>query len=158
LALATTSEAKTLKRASKRMSLPNLELRTLKGAKIRKRTVTGKVHALVFWATWCKSCKAELKALEGLRKKHSKQFDVIAIATDGPQTVAKVRGVARRERWKFPVAIDKEGALLARINPRGSIPYVVFVDSKGRIAYEKSGFVRGDEDSYAKVIKKLLTE
>jgi hypothetical protein len=83
---------------------------------------------------------------------------VLAIATDGPETLSVVRSVSRRKRWGVTVLTDTDGAVNSLLNPRGTIPYSVFVDRRGRVAYVHAGYKSGDEAQYEKVLKKLLAE
>ena len=121
--------------------------------------LVGRAHVLFFWATWCKPCKRELTWLgttyEALK---DEGLVVLAIATDGPETLARVRSTARRGRWTMPVVSDADGAIQADLNPRGSVPYTLFVDRAGRLAHVHEGYASGDEVLYEPLIRKLLDE
>ncbi len=141
-----------------RPALARFTVTTLEGKRLREKDLTGKVGVISFWATWCSPCKQELDALSALAAKHGEALRVVAIATDGPETRATVRSVAGRKAWKVTVALDEEGAVGAQLNPRGSVPFTLFVDRQGRIAAVHPGFKSGDEAAYAAVISALLAE
>jgi len=140
-----------------RKSLSRFELKSLDGKRVRSKNLDGKVGVVSFWATWCAPCKQELDALNALVKKHD-DLTVLAIATDGPETQSDVRSTVRRKRWKFINAADPDGSVGASLNPRGSVPFTIFVDKRGKVAYVHAGYRSGDESKYAEVIAALLAE
>ena len=46
----------------------------------------------------------------------------------------------------------------AKLNPRGSVPYTIFLDRSGRIAYAHGGYQSGDEVHYRALLDQLLAE
>ncbi|MFC1612148.1 TlpA disulfide reductase family protein [Myxococcota bacterium] len=148
-----------VKSADSRVSLARFELKSLAGRRVRDKDLAGKVAVISFWATWCAPCKQELEALDALLKKRQDgELAVLAIATDGPETLSAVRSTVKRKRWSFLAAADPEGSVTAALNPRGSVPYTLFVDREGRIAYVHAGYRSGDEAKYAEIIAALVAE
>ena len=110
-----------------------------------------------FWATWCVPCKRELDDLAKLYRERNKEgLEVLAIATDGPETFAAIRGVAKRHRWPFRVLPDPSGEVTSVLNPRGTVPYSIFVNRLGEVVYEHEGYSSGDAKRMRWQIKKLL--
>jgi peroxiredoxin len=119
----------------------------------------GKVVIISFWATWCTPCLQELPFLDALYVEHgSDDLVVLAVSTDGPETTAQVRAISRRSDWSMPVLLDVDGSVMARLNPRGTQPFTIFVDRQGRIAHTHEGYVSGDEVSHAAVARALIAE
>lgn len=142
-----------------RPKLARFSLKTLDGKRFESSTLVGKVTVVSFWATWCQPCKRELSELERLRKQfEDRGLAVVAIATDGPETLSAVRSTVRRKRWRVTVLTDPDGTAGALLNPRGSVPYSIFVDRQGRVAHIHSGFQAGDESKYVELIERLLAE
>jgi peroxiredoxin len=159
LALAGAALAAELTPPADRRPLARFELKDLEGKRVSSRDLEGKVAVISFWATWCTPCKQELSALDTFRKQYkSRDLTVLAIATDGPETFSLVRSTARRRRWGLTVLTDADGAVNSLLNPRGTVPYSVFVDRRGRIAYVHAGYKSGDEARYKDVLKELLAE
>ena len=137
--------------------VPTFHLKNLKGKRIQINDLKGEVVVISFWATWCGPCKRELDDLAELYKKHNGiGLKVLAIATDGPETFSDIRGVVKRHRWPFHILPDKEGEVTSILNPRGTVPYSLYVDRQGRVAYDHEGYSQGDKDKMIKRIRKLL--
>jgi peroxiredoxin len=145
--------------ASKRAKVPAFQLKDLKNKKVHIKDLKGKVVMVSFWATWCVPCKRELDDLAKLyKKRHGEGLEVLAIATDGPETFSEIRGVVKRHRWPFRILPDKEGEVTSILNPRGNVPFSMYVDRQGRLAYEHEGYAQGDAKKMAKKIAELLAE
>ena len=145
--------------ATERSKVPAFRLKDLKGKKVHIKDLKGKVVMISFWATWCVPCKRELDDLAKIYKKHKKDgLEVLAIATDGPETFSEIRGVVKRHRWPFPILPDKEGEATSVLNPRGTVPYSMYVDRHGRLAHDHEGYAQGDAAKMAKRIAELLAE
>ena len=138
-------------------SIPAFHLKNLKGKRVHINTFKGKVVVISFWATWCVPCKRELDDLAKLYEQHNKSgLEVVAIATDGPETFAAIRGVVKRHRWPFHVLPDPSGEVTSVLNPRGTVPYSMFVDRAGSLVYDHEGYSQGDAEKVASHIRKLL--
>ena len=143
----------------KRSLVPEFELQDLKGKSRTLSEFKGKVTVVSFWASWCEPCKQELGFMKKFRKTYGDQgFEVLAVATDAPETRSKVRTIVKRKKWKNPILMDTEGAVSALLNPRGSMPYAMFIDRQGRLAYAHEAYASGDEVAYEEAIKALLAE
>ncbi len=142
-----------------RPKLARFSLKTLDGKRFESKKLVGSVAVVSFWATWCQPCKRELSELDRFRKRfEDRGLVVVAIATDGPETLSAVRSTVRRKRWKVTALTDPDGTAGALLNPRGSVPYTLFIDRAGRVAHIHSGFQAGDESKYLEVIERLLAE
>ena len=143
----------------KRSEVVDFELGDVKGKTVKLSSYKGKVVAISFWASWCEPCKQELKFLNKYKKENpDKDFEIIAVATDAPETISKVKSIVKRKRWKFAVPLDTEGSVSALLNPRGATPFAMFIDKKGKLAYSNEGFKSGDEEKYKPLINTLLSE
>ena len=133
---------------------PALDGRDLKGQQVSLAALKGSVVVISFWATWCVPCKKELKILNKLLKE-KQGLRAIAISVDGPETAADVRATVKRYRWTMPVIHDKDGSISSVHNPRGTIPYVIFIDKDGKVAHAQVGF---EHEQFIKRIDALLAE
>jgi cytochrome c biogenesis protein CcmG, thiol:disulfide interchange protein DsbE len=137
-----------------RAEVAGFALKALDGARVSLDASRGEVVVVVFWATWCKPCKRLISWLgerpDGLR--------VLAVAMDEPRTAARIRGLVRRSGWRMPVLHDRDGAVAARLNPRGLAPFTLLIDRQGRLAHAREGFAAGDEAELGARLDALLAE
>lgn len=151
--------AKDLTPADKRTEVADFELGDVKGKTFKLSSYKGKVIAVSFWASWCEPCKQELNFLNKYKKANpDKDFEIVAVATDAPETLAKVKSYVKKKRWKFAVPLDTEGKVSALLNPRGATPFAMFIDKNGKLAYSHEGYKSGDEEKYKPLINTLLGE
>jgi peroxiredoxin len=121
-------------------------LRDVEGRDVRLSDFEGQVVLLNFWATWCVPCEAEFPHLQRIWETHKDRgFTVLAIAMDGPETIANVASFARRYRLGFPVLLDEETKVVGIYNPKRTAPLSLIIDRQGRIARQRQGFSPGDE-------------
>ena len=142
----------------KRPTVKNFRLKDLKGKTRSLKEFKGKVVVVSFWATWCKPCIRELSFLKKVKAKHPDRLEILAVATDGPNTASRIRPVSIQKRLTMPVLLDADGSVMASMNSRGILPQSNYIDTRGNLAYSHEGFVAGDEVVISNVIEALLKE
>ena len=143
---------------NKRSTVEDFSLKDLRGKTHRVSDYKGKVVVVSLWATWCKPCLRELKFLKKVKATNPDKLEILAVATDGPNTASRIRPVAKRSKLTMPVLLDSDGAVMGALNSRAILPHSTYIDQKGNVAYSHSGFVAGDEDVILDVINALLKE
>jgi peroxiredoxin len=131
---------------SAQQGLPDMPLTNLHGATVSLKTAidSNKVTIISFWATWCVPCINELDALkEKLDETKNPLFQLIAISTDEARTVQKVRPLVKSRGWNFEIYLDESNEV-KRVFNVSNIPFVMIV-YKGKIVYQKTGYIPGDE-------------
>jgi peroxiredoxin len=131
-------------------------VRDINGKYVRLSDFKDKVVFMSFWATWCKPCLKELRHLQKLYKKHGpKDFVVLAVSIDGPESRAKVKPYVQRYRLTYPVVIDKDGRIVRLYNPKGAAPFSVIL-KHGKVVKTREGFQVSDLPVIEEEVKKLL--
>ena len=139
--------------------LPSGMLKTLDGKTIdtSKLNNDGKPFIISFFATWCKPCNRELKAI------HEKYADwqdetgvkVIAISIDQAQNINKVKPLVDSEEWEYEVLLDPNSDFSRAMGVR-MIPHVFIIDGDGKIAESRSGYTDGGEDHLIEKVRELI--
>jgi peroxiredoxin len=132
--------------------------RDIEGKNVKLSTYLGKeVVLLNFCATWCEPCVAEFPHLRKMYEANkAKGFIILAIAMDGPETVANVPAFARRNQLNFPMLTDEDSRIASLYNPKKSAPLSVLIDKTGKIVSIREGYNPGDEEFLAKDVAKAI--
>lgn len=138
--------------------LPSVKLKTLEGKTIDTAELSndGKPFVISFFATWCKPCNRELKAI------HENYVDwqdetgmkVVAVSIDQAHQIAKVKPMVDAAGWEYDVLLDPNGDF-KRAMGVNMIPHVFIVDGNGKIVDQRSGYTEGAEEHLIEVIRAL---
>jgi len=119
-------------------SAPDFTLTDLAGKEHKLSDYRGKDVLLVFWATWCPPCRAEIPALIELRKTVGEdKLAMLAISNEKPDLV---KGFVAQANLNYTVLLD-QGILPGPYNTINAIPCSFFIDPEGKIKLATSGLV-----------------
>jgi len=135
---------------------PDFVLKSLAGSNIRLSEYRGRVVMLVFWASWCGDCRAQLESLADVYDRyHDAGFDVLAVNLDREERQA--RGAADGWQAAYPILYDAGGEV-GRLYDIGSMPLAVLVDRDGVVREVFRGYGRGQGQQYLERVRALLRE
>jgi thiol-disulfide isomerase/thioredoxin len=100
---------------------------------------SGRPVVLVFFASWCTPCAAEMPALAAVYRHQSPRGRIQVIGVDGMDPTKDALAFVRRSGVGFPVAADPLYQVTEGLYFFTGDPDAVFIDSDGTIA----GIVRG---------------
>lgn len=124
--------------------VPDVELRTLTGERLRLREFDGPV-LVNFWATDCSICIEETPMLTALWEQlrgEGYSFVAVAMPHDRPDAVVQL---IERTGWKHPVAIDVSGDVLAAFENVPGTPTSFLIARDGTLDTRLVGPVDGAE-------------
>jgi peroxiredoxin len=134
-------------KAAPALSLPSLDGHTVSLADYR-----GKKVLLVYWASWCSPCKAEMPTLNRLYRGAAGTdfaFEILAVSVDEDR--AEAEKFARENGMTFPVLLDPGQKTVDAYHVE-SVPAMIVVDAAGTIIFGRSGF---DQRSQMDLANKL---
>lgn len=138
--------------------LPAVTLRNINGQEVRTDTLSnnGKPFIIDFFATWCKPCNRELKAICEVYPDWQRETGVkiIAVSIDQAQNTSKVKPLVEQNGWPYEVLLDPNSEFGRGLGMQ-MIPYTVLVDGNGKIVMKHSGYTDGDEDELIEKIREL---
>lgn len=94
---------------------------------------------LVFWATWCEPCVAEMPDLAALHGRQAGALDILGVSLDAflhpaEKSLSLVTELLTCTPMPYEnvVFVGKQDELFAAFDLPGGIPYAVLYDGKGR--------------------------
>lgn len=139
--------------------LPAVTLKDINGNTVRTDTLSnnGKPLIIDFFATWCKPCNRELKAINEVYQDWVEETGVklIAVSIDQAQNINKVKPLVDEYGWEYDVLLDPNSDFKRALGIQ-MIPYVVIVDGKGNIVYKHNGYTDGAENELIEKVRELI--
>jgi len=114
---------------------PDFELQTFSGDTFKLSDYRGiKPVYLVFWATWCPNCSAEIPTLKKLHTQLGDQVAMLAINIGFEDSLAKAQQYQQQHQLPYPLAFD-ENTVLTRTYGVVGTPWQVVIDINGTVRY-----------------------
>lgn len=109
---------------------------TIQGTQIVVQSKGERPALLVFWASWCLPCRAEVPHVNAIVEQYGDSVEVIGINMGEP--VAKALETSRALQMRYPSLLDPESELssLWRVH---TLPLGVVLDVDGRIRFRGNG-------------------
>ena len=138
--------------------VPSLSLKTLDGKTVNLQDYSkdGKITVISFWATWCSPCKKELDAIADYYAEWQEAYDVelIAITIDTHRALAKVPAIVETKGWEYTILSANEQEAQNALNFQ-TIPQTFIIGKNGKIVWDHSGYLPGDEEELEEEIATL---
>lgn len=138
--------------------LPSVQLKDVNGNTVNTAELSndGKPIIISFWATWCKPCKRELKAINEVYPDWQDETGVklIAVSIDEAQNIQKVKPLVDGMGWEYDVLLDPNGEFKRQMGVT-DVPHAFIVDGQGNIVWNHKGYVDGGEEEILEELRKL---
>lgn len=139
--------------------LPAVTLKTMDGKTISTDTLSnnGKPFIIDFFATWCKPCNRELKAINEVYADWQDETGVkiFAVSIDQAQNINKVKPMVDEYGWEYDVLLDPNSDFKRALGIQ-MIPYVLICDGNGNIVYKHNGYTEGAENELIEKVRELV--
>lgn len=130
-------------------TLPAVVLKNTSGTNVSTDTLGayGAPLLISFWATWCKPCIEEMQAIHEVYPEWVDKtgVKVIVVATDDSRSANRVVSMVNGFAWEFEVLLDTNGEF-KRAMQVDEIPHMFLLNPHGKIVWQHTGFVSGDEE------------
>lgn len=141
--------------------LPAVQLKDLAGNPVDSSTLgnDGKPFIIDFWATWCKPCVRELKAIHEVYPDWVEETGVkiYAISTDDAQNAFKVKAFAEKQGWEYEILLDPNSEF-AHSMGASNVPHTILLDGNGKVVESHAGYTDGSEEHLIEQIRKLIAK
>ena len=143
------------------LPLPSVNVKTLQGATFNTKDIdnNGKPIIICFFATWCKPCMMELKAIADEYEDWQEETGVViyAVSIDDTRSSAKVAPLVKGQNWEYEFLLDENSDFKRAMNV-GDIPHTFVLNGNKEIVWQHASYSPGVEQEYIKVVRKLLAE
>lgn len=137
--------------------LPSVQLKDLNGRTVNAANLSngGKPFVVSFFATWCKPCMRELRAISEVYPdwKDETGMKMYIVSIDEAQDANKVKPLVDGEGWEYNVLLDSNKDLFRTLGLQ-AVPHAIVVDGNGKIVYTHSGYTDGSENELIEAVRK----
>lgn len=138
--------------------LPSVKLKDLKGKTVDTEKIVNPDGPIIisFFATWCKPCLRELKAIAEVYDDWQADTGVklIAVSIDDARSASKVKPLVDSSGWDYEVLLDTNSDFARAMGVR-MVPHMVILDKKGKVVKSHSGYTDGSEDHIKELLDKM---
>jgi peroxiredoxin len=121
-----------IQRFQERKEAPPFSLKSLDGNQVSLSHYKGKPVLLLFWATWCISCKEDIPLLEKFSVGKKDQLAFLFIAIDGERK-KKVQQIVNENKITLPVLLLLKEKVMDQYGVRGWVPQTFLIDRDGML-------------------------
>jgi thiol-disulfide isomerase/thioredoxin len=89
---------------------------------------------LVFFATWCPACRAEVPLLIKINKKYNDKIEIIAVAIGQEERI--IKKFIKKNKINYKILLDKKQKVAEDYDVRG-IPLNILIDKEGVIKFKE---------------------
>jgi peroxiredoxin len=79
---------------------------------------------------------------------------IIAISIDNARSESSVAPFVNARGWEFDVYLDPNGDFKRAMNV-GNVPHTFLIDGKGKIVWQHTSYLEGDEAKTFEIVKKV---
>lgn len=137
---------------------PSVMLKDIDGKVVdtSKLSNDGKPFVISFFATWCKPCLRELKAIAEVYPDWQEEtgMKLIAVSIDESQNAGKVKPLVAAEGWDYEVLLDTNSEFMRGMGVQ-MVPHVFVIDGDGKVVESHSGYTDGSESGIIDKIRSL---
>lgn len=117
------------------------------------KDIQNKVVILVFWATWCPPCRAEIPHLISLQKRYQNDLSIIGVLMED-KSIDDLVMFIKEFGINYIVTVNSDNPNLAKALGARSMPFIVMYDKNGNYFTHYLGAV--PEEMIERDLKKAL--
>jgi peroxiredoxin len=140
-------------------SFPTVEFKHYKSGTLDNKGLAGKVTIINFWATWCDSCKIELKEMEKkfatLQKEKDVNFAFVSVDKNSANAETWVNGnLQDPAKFLRHLYADESFAIAEKLD-LDTFPMTFVIGKDGLVKHVQRGYKEGEPSTDAIVEKAL---
>ena len=117
-----------------------------------QQSIGHKAVILVFWASWCPSCRTEVPKINKLAEKfRSRGMDFIAVNVGFNDSVERAQSFVKKTGMSYPAYFDGTGMVTEHYRLQG-VPTIIIADKHGVIRFRDFAAPDITEDKFAQLM------
>ena len=141
--------------------LPSVQLKDIDGKTVDTAQLSndGNPFVISFFATWCKPCLRELKAINDYYPDWQDEtgMKLIAVSIDEAQNANRVKPLVDGLGFEYEVLLDTNSELKRALGIQ-DVPYLMILDGNGNIVETRNGYTEGSESHIIEKIRQLKAQ
>jgi thiol-disulfide isomerase/thioredoxin len=133
-------------------SIPDFNLKDIKGYRFKLSSLQGKYVLLDFWASWCMPCIAAMPRVDSLNQQYGgDKFAIVSISID-KSNAAWLKELRKHHiSWHNTIAADTKITQYFKID---AVPHTVLISPQGEIILTEEGL--SSDSAIARKLKNIL--
>ena len=116
------------------------------------QSIGSKPVMLIFWASWCPTCKTEVPKINQLAEKYrSRGMEFVAVNVGFNDSVERANAFAQKTGMTYPAFFDGTGTIAEKYRLQG-VPTVIIADKHGIIRFRNFSAPDISEANFAQLI------
>ena len=137
--------------------LPDMNLEGKDGKPLSIIDTSAKLNMVVIWASWCGPCREEIPQIKKLYDQYKyRELSIVSISIDEDIISWKRALNSERMPWRQLIVPKEKTELFNTLYEVGSIPYVIFLDNKGKVITRSIGVDANTQEEYKTIIHKYI--
>ncbi len=117
-----------------------------------QQSIGSKPVMLIFWASWCPTCKTEVPKINQLAEKYrSRGMEFVAVNVGFNDSVERANAFAQKTGMTYPAFFDGTGTIAEKYRLQG-VPTVIIADKHGIIRFRNFSAPDISEANFAQLI------
>lgn len=141
--------------------LPEVKLKDFDGKEFNISNLSndGNPIIIVFFATWCKPCIAQLIGISENYEDWQTETGtkLVAVSLDDARNSPKVKPLVDAKGWEYEVYLD-ENSDSKRTLGFENIPTTFIINGKGEIVWQHNNYQPGDEEVIIEKVREVKTK
>ncbi len=117
-----------------------------------RQSIGSKAVLLVFWASWCPSCKSEVPKINELADKYrGRGMEFIAVNVGHNDSVERAKAFMRKTMMRYPSYFDGSGKVREQYQVVG-VPTIIIADKHGVVRFRNYMTPEISESTFARLM------
>ena len=135
---------------------PDFTLKALDGKNLKLSEQRGDVIVIIFWASWCNTCRQVLPVFNALYRNY-KDAGLVVFGITVDDDPIRARQAAEQLKLTYPILMDSKRSVSEAYRLENT-PTLFFIARDGTLRTVLEGYKPGNESAWEQEIRQMLGE